>query len=95
MAQPAQRSLKFAKKNVDPSIWPVAVDHSSADAEPNPGGLFRALNVSVAGTVTIYRADNTQVQVYLVQGWNPQAGWKIKTSGGTGTVIAAEIEKGP
>lgn len=88
-------AFKFVRRNFDPSFWPEVVDISANDWSPVGGGLFRGLNASVAGQITVVRVDGTPVPVYVNTGWNPQGGKTIKhgASGDTATILAAEIDK--
>lgn len=88
------RFFKFVRRNSDPSLWPEAVDITSTDYTPSTG-LFRAINASVAGQITVTRPDGTAVPVYVNAGWNSQGGTSIKSgaSGDTATILAAELDR--
>lgn len=77
-----------------PSLWPEIVNISSVDYTPSSGGLFRGINASVAGQITIVRPDGQAVPVYVSVGWNPQGGTTIKhaASGDSATILAAELD---
>lgn len=86
----AKIARNFGADATDPAFRIEACDVSAANYTPT-GGVFRALNASVAGTCLITDARGTQVTVYLNTGWNSQGGTIVRT-GGTATLLAAALE---
>lgn len=70
-----------------------AVDISAADYVPSTGH-FRALNVSVAGQITITKLNGVNVPEYLNTGWTKTAGIAVKhgASGDSATILAACVD---
>lgn len=88
-----EQQFKADEVTTDSAKIREPVDISSVDYVPS-SARFRAINVSVAGLITITGFDNRDVQIYVNTGTQPEGGIAIKSGaeGDTATVVAAIID---